>query len=102
VLRVPSVAYLLGSAQGPMPLADDEIRAVRKLTDDTLWAEPCPYISLGQRVKVRSGALKDLEGVLVRKKDAFRLVVSVDTIMRSVMIEVNAANIEIIPMRVAA
>jgi transcription antitermination factor NusG len=101
-LCVPGVAYLLGSAKGPTPLGEDDVCAIRALTRRELCAEPYPYISVGQRVRVRSGALKDVEGVLVRKKDSSRLVISVDSIMRSVILEVDITDVDLIPLGVAA
>jgi transcription antitermination factor NusG len=96
VLRIPGVAYLLGSASGPTPLADGEISAIGELTRNGLCAAPHTYLSVGQRVKVRSGALKGLEGILVRKTDSLRLVISVDSIMRSVILEMDIAEVDIV------
>jgi transcription antitermination factor NusG len=96
------VAYLLGGAKGPTPISEKDMDAIRGLARQELCAEPYPYISIGQRVRIRSGALKDVEGVLVRKKENLRVVISVDSIMRSVLLEVDIAEVEFVPMGVAA
>jgi transcription antitermination factor NusG len=45
-------------------------------------------------VRVRSGPLAGTEGILLRKKDQFRLIVSIDLIMRSVAVDIDAADVE--------
>jgi transcription antitermination factor NusG len=58
--------------------------------------EPHPYLKVGQRVRVRSGPLLGLEGILQRKKNVNRLVVSLDLIMRSIAVEIDAS--EVLPL----
>ena len=55
--------------------------------------EPCPFLKVGQRVRIRHGPLAGVEGILVRKKDNLRLVLSIDLQMRSVTVEVQAADL---------
>jgi hypothetical protein len=38
--------------------------------------------------------LVDAEGIMVRRKEGFRLVLSIDLIMRSVMLEIDEADVE--------
>ena len=56
--------------------------------------EPHPYLTVGRRVRVRYGPLAPAEGVLVRRKDKLRVVLSLDLIMRSLSVEVDEADIE--------
>jgi len=57
-------------------------------------AEPHPHLRLGRRVRVRSGPLTGLEGVLTRKKDKLRVVVSIELIHRAIAVEVDEDAIE--------
>jgi len=57
-------------------------------------AEPHPYLKVGQRVRVKHGPLAGTEGILIRKKDKFRVVLSVHLIMNSVAIEVEVSDLE--------
>jgi len=57
-------------------------------------AEPHPYMTVGRRVNVKHGPLAGSQGILVRRKDKFRLVLSLDLIMRSVVVEVDEADVE--------
>jgi transcription antitermination factor NusG len=57
-------------------------------------AEPHPYLKVGRQVRVKHGPLQGLQGVLVRRKEGFRLVLSLDLIMRSIAVEVDEADVE--------
>src|SRR5713101_5664552 len=46
------------------------------------------------RVRIKRGPLAELEGVLVRRKNGLRVVVSLDLIARSAAVEVDTADIE--------
>jgi len=49
---------------------------------------------VGERVRIKAGVMTGVGGVLVRKKNDFRVVLSLDAIMRSVAVEVDADDIE--------
>jgi len=67
-------------------------------------ARPWPLLAVGQRVRINHGSLAGYEGILIASKKQYRLVVSVETVQRSVAIEVDAAWVELAcsPARVAA
>ena len=45
-------------------------------------------------MRVKYGPLAGAQGILVRRKDKFRVVLSIDLIMRSVAVEVDEADVE--------
>ena len=93
VFGVPGVLSIVGSSRGPWELPDSEIDALRSgLVDHRI--EPHPYLTVGERVRIKTGVMAGIEGILVRKKTEFRVVLSLDTIMRSVAVEVEADDIE--------
>ncbi|MGH9863890.1 MAG: transcription termination/antitermination protein NusG [Candidatus Acidiferrales bacterium] len=94
VLELPSVMKLLAFGGLPMALPDDEMDALRNGLTNQLRAEPHPYLTAGRRVRMRSGPLAGLTGILLRKKGSFRFVLSVALIHRSVMVDVDVADIE--------
>jgi len=94
VLQVPGVARLVGFNGRPAALPAKEIEALRASMAKHLRAEPHPYLTVGRRVRVRQGPLQGIEGVLIRKRNALRVVVSVDLIMRSAAVEVDASDLE--------
>jgi transcription antitermination factor NusG len=94
VLQIPSVVRLVGFNGHPTPLPDDEMEALRNGLAQRLRAEPHPSLTVGRRVRMVSGPLKGIEGMLVRKKGALRLILSINAIMRSVAVEVDVADVE--------
>src|SRR6266851_164189 len=97
VLQVPSVARLVGFNGLPCALPDSEIEALKAGLASGVRAEPHPYLTVGRRVRVKTGPLAGVEGVLKRKKNSARLVISLDLIMRSVAVDVEAADVEPLP-----
>lgn len=93
VLGIPGVLSIVGSAREAWPLPDFEIEALRfGLLERKI--EPHPYLTVGERVRIKAGVMTGVGGVLVRKKNDFRVVLSLDAIMRSVAVEVDADDIE--------
>lgn len=99
LLSTPGVNYVLSAGGHPAQIAENEIRAIRRVVDTTLAVEPCPFLRCGDMVRVISGPLAGIEGVLVRKKTALRLVLSVSLLERSVAVEVDSLAVERLPAR---
>lgn len=78
----------------PSALPESDLMKLLKGLEQGLRAQPHPYLNTGRRVRVRSGPLAGTEGILLRKKDHLRLIVSIDLIMRSVAVEIDAADVE--------
>lgn len=93
VLEVPGVLTLVGSASEPAPLPESEIEALR-IAIPQINCEPHPYLVVGERARIRAGALAGMEGVLLRKKNGLRVVLSLDLISQSVAVEVDANDVE--------
>ena len=94
VLQVPGVVGLVSSNGMPVALPQAEIETIRDALTKGLQAHPHPYLTVGSRVRINSGPLEGLNGILVRKKGQLRVVVSVDLIMRSIAVDIDASEIE--------
>ena len=94
VLTIPSVLRFVSFNGRPAPLPDGEIEALHAALESRLRAEPHPYLKVGQRVRIKTGPMVGTEGILVRKRNRYRLVLSVDLIMRSVALDVDASEVE--------
>lgn len=93
VLGTPGVLSIVGSPRESWPLPDLEIDALRfGILERTI--EPHPYLTVGERVRIKAGVMAGVQGVLVRKKNEFRVVLSLDTIMLSVAVEVSVDDVE--------
>ena len=75
-------------------ITDEEMEGVRQLVKSNLTASPCPYLKEGMKVRVRSGPMKGVEGVLTQVKNRYLLVLSVHLLQRSVQVEVDAEAVE--------
>ncbi|HZT68989.1 MAG TPA: UpxY family transcription antiterminator [Terriglobia bacterium] len=94
ILTTPGVHGLVTSAGKLAAIPEEEIEAVRSVINNRIKVEPHPFLKCGDLVRVKSGALRGLEGFLVRKKGETRLVISVNLLERSVAAEVDASMVE--------
>jgi len=89
VLEVPGVLSIVGGvARKPTPLPDSEIDALRSGLPGRS-AEPHPVLKAGERARICRGAFSGMEGVVVRKANSLRVVLTMDLIMQSIAVEVE-------------
>ena len=92
VLRIPGVLGLASSSAHPSKISAEDIEALRAAVEN-LRAIPHPYLNAGDRVRIISGPLTGMEGILIRRKQELRVVVSIEIIMRSIAVEVSEFEI---------
>ena len=93
VLRISGVARFVSFSGELAAVPDTEIETLRRGLEQSR-AEPFPYLARGKRVRVRSGALRGMEGVLLQKKSRLRFIVSLEMIQRSIAVEIDSADVE--------
>lgn len=86
VLGAPGVRTILESA----PVDESEISSVRALVSSGRPILPWPYLRVGERVIVSEGPLESLRGIIVRIKNSWRVVVSIEALSCSVAVELDA------------
>jgi len=91
VLSVPNVEYIVGFGPQPSPADPVEIEAIQTLVRSGVLCRPHPFLRVGQRVRLQSGPLANIEGILIGDRGSHRLVVSVDLLQRSIAAEVDSA-----------
>jgi transcription termination/antitermination protein NusG len=89
ILMTTGVISVVGFGREPVAIPDEEIEAVKAVLLSGLPAEPCAYLREGQRVRVTNGSLDGVEGILVKKKNQSRMVVSVTMLQRSISVEID-------------
>lgn len=94
VLQIPSIVRIVGFNGQPAALPDEEMTILRSGLAEQLHAEPHPYLTAGRRVRVKSGPLAGLEGILLRQKGKSRFVLSLDAIMRAVVADLDEMDLE--------
>jgi transcription antitermination factor NusG len=94
VLSVDGVFNFVGPHREGTPIPDSQIEAVRALVDGQLPWSSHPFLNIGQRVRIRSGALQGVEGILVSRSGENSLVISVEAIQRSMAVRIEGYDVE--------
>jgi transcription antitermination factor NusG len=94
VLQLDGVLSLVGKRGEGTPIPDEQIDSVRLLLEEKMPLGVHPFLNIGQRVRVRSGALDGMEGILVSRNGDRTLVISVDAIQRSLSVRVEGYDVE--------
>ena len=89
ILTAPGVVSVVGFGEDPAPIPDEEIEAVRRILASGQGSEPHPFLCEGQRVRVKYGSLEGIQGILLKKKSDWRLVISVNLLQRSLAVEID-------------
>lgn len=93
VLALPGMVSLVSFNGRPAVVPDTQIEALRKAV--TLGrAEPCAYLQSGKQVRITAGPLAGLEGIVWQVKNNVRVIVSFDWMNRSVLISLDATEVE--------
>ncbi len=94
VLQSIGVVRIVGFNGYPVPVPEEQIQAVRTMVEKHLHYDPHPFLQEGMRVRVKRGVLAGAEGILLTKKQHYRLVISVDLIQQSVAVDIDSADVE--------
>lgn len=94
IMTTPGVQGLVGFGGIPATIPDVEIEALRQAVARHARLGPYPFLKCGDWVRVTSGPLEGIEGILVRNKSLCRLVLSVDLVQKSAAVEVDASTVE--------
>jgi transcription antitermination factor NusG len=93
VIQTPGVRAVVGFGGKPVPVAASEIDALQTALGSGCGIQPWPYLTAGDRVRLEDGPLAGVEGILLREKSQFRVVVSVELLQRSVAVEVGRESV---------
>jgi transcription antitermination factor NusG len=96
VLRTPGVFWLVENDGHACAIPESEIEAVRQITEKSARVEPHPYPSLkdGDFVRIRSGPLAGIQGILTNLKNRYRVVLSVEVLRKAIAVEVDLSSVE--------
>jgi transcription antitermination factor NusG len=102
IVSAPGVSSIVGWAGRPAIIPQEEIDTVLRMVESPFHIESHAYLQCGERVRIKDGPLQGVEGVLVRKKNLFRLVVSLKLLGRSAAVEISMSSIErVVPSHLA-
>lgn len=94
VLTAFGVVSLVGDGCAPLPVPEEQILNIHRLLEAEIKYDPHPYLQIGHRVRIGNGPLEGIEGILSRKKNLSRLIVSIDLIGRSVSVEIDSWQVD--------
>src|ERR1700674_5553348 len=89
VLNQPGVEWVVSFDRSPALIPDTEISPLRRAVESLLPLGPWPFLKVGQRVRIEKGALTGFEGMLARDSTAWRVVMSVNALQRSIAVQVD-------------
>ena len=94
IVTTPGVHMILFHGEHVAMIPEVEIDAIRRAVEGPFRVEPHPFLKCGERVRVTRGSLEGVEGILIRKKNLYRLILSVDMMAQSVAVEIDATDVE--------
>lgn len=93
-MTTPGVHMVLSNGERIALIPNEEIEAIQRAVEEPSRVEPHPFLNCGERIRVTRGCLEGVEGVLIRKKNQYRLVLSLDMLARSVAVEIDASDVQ--------
>jgi transcription antitermination factor NusG len=94
VLRTIGVVNFLRVNGDPAPIPDSQIESIQTVIAHDLPISTCGFIQIGQKVRIRGGAMNGVEGILSASKGSKKFVISVDLLRQSLEITVDGYTIE--------
>jgi transcription antitermination factor NusG len=93
-LQAPGALRFAGFNGTPAPIPPEQIENVQRALARTQGICPFEFVQVGQRVRIRGGALDGVKGVLLGRKDDRRLVVSIDLIQQAMAVVIEGYDVE--------
>jgi len=94
VLSTPGVHSIVMMSGQPAVIPEVDIEAIRRAVDSPLRVEPHPFLRRGDWIRIKSGPLANIEGILIRRKGSYRLILSAEVLQKSIAVEIDAFSVE--------
>jgi transcriptional antiterminator RfaH len=94
ILNTPGVFFMVENAGRLCQISMDEIDSIRRIVKGGIPAQSHPYVTVGDQVRIQSGPLTGLVGILTHFKQRYRVVLTVQTLQKALSIEVELGNVE--------
>lgn len=94
IVTTPGMYCFVGTQNRASVIPPEDMDVIRRAVEGPLRVEPHPFLKCGDRVRVKSGALAGVEGILTRKKNLFRLVLNVELLKQAVSLDIDAHLVE--------
>lgn len=94
VLQTAGVVQFVGTDGRGTPIPDEQINSLYTIVSRKIPTKPHEFLRVGERVRIRGGALEGIEGILSAIRNDKTLVVSVDLIEKSVAVRIDGFEVE--------
>jgi len=94
VLRVSGVLRFVGVQGQGVPIPEKQMESIRTILATNALCTLCPFLKVGQHVRIRGGALEGIEGILVERNGDRTVVISVEPIQRSIAVRIDDYQVE--------
>jgi transcription antitermination factor NusG len=91
--RMPGFIRIVSFGGRPCSVPDIQIEALQRIIDSKRDICPISYLAVGRKVQIITGPLSGLTGIISHYRNCGRLIVSVDLIMRSIVVEVDGEEV---------
>src|SRR6202045_4453908 len=89
ILTTPGIVGVVGPGHRPEPVEDAEIASIRTIALSGRPVQPWPFLKSGQRIRLQAGPLMGAEGIFLRVKGEYHLVVAITLLQRAVSVVVE-------------
>ena len=96
IVQAPWVIKLIGSNGSPSIIPEEEMNRIFKIVNSEYNTEPYRYVTTGQMVKIKSGSLSGIKGVLMNMNRTSRVIVGVPLLMRSIAVTIDRSNLSFV------
>jgi transcription antitermination factor NusG len=93
VYQVESVHGFVGVRGVRLPIPDEQIESIQKVLTQSAGRSH-PFLKVGQRIRIRGGAMDGVEGVFLSENGDHSLIISVDAIQRSMAVRIDGYDVE--------
>jgi transcription antitermination factor NusG len=94
IITTPGIHGLVSCGDQPATIPLIEMEAIRRVVESGARVETHPFLKCGDWVRINRGPLEGIQGILVRKKNISRLVLSVEMLGKSAAIEIDGFQVE--------
>ena len=88
VLMVPGVMHIVGIGKVPLPVEEQEIASIQAVVSSGILLQPCPFLKVGQTVRIEEGPLRNVQGILTEFDGAQKLILSITLLQRSLAVSI--------------
>ena len=89
LMTTPGIIRIVGCGSVPATVDESEILALKQITESGAPVTAWPALAAGDKVRIISGPLSGMEGVLFQTKKRDHFAVSVTLLQRSALVEVR-------------